>query len=404
MMVTSQPNTFFPMVQADPYPMYARLREADPLHWSPLMESWVLTRHEDVVAVLRDTLRFSADRRTAQNRFAQEIARREEEFGPFGRTQTMLTSDPPQHTRLRRLVSKAFTPRMVEGLRPRIEQIVDELLGGMAGRGEMDVVRDLAYPLPVIVIAEMLGVPPQERDRFKHWSDEIVATLNGPFTSEDVLRQARKSIDELAEYMRGVIAERRVEPRDDLISRLIEAEEQGQILSEDEMLASVMLLLVAGNETTTNLIGNGALALLRHPEQLDRLRSDPELVKTAVEELLRYDSPVQATGRVAKEDLTIGELEVKAGQVVITVLGAANRDPRKFEEPDALDLGRTPNEHLSFGDGIHFCLGAPLARAEGQIAIGALVQRFPNLRPATETPEWGGTFILRGLKNLPVYI
>ncbi|MEX0800271.1 MAG: cytochrome P450 [Dehalococcoidia bacterium] len=401
-MVTSQPNVFIPLVQADPYPMYARLREQDPIHWSPIMESWVLTRYDDVVGVLTDTARFSADRRSARNRFAEELAKREQDFGPFGRTPTMLTSDPPLHTRLRKLVSKAFTPRMVEQLRPRIQEIVDELLEQAAGSGQADIVRDLAYPLPVIVIAEMLGVPPEDRGQFKRWSDEIVASLNGPFASEEVLKQAQQSIQGLAEYVRGVIAERRAEPRDDLISRLIDAEEQGQILSEDEMLASIMLLLVAGNETTTNLIGNGTLALLRHPDQLQRLQGEPDLIRTAVEELLRYDSPVQTTGRVAKEDLAVAGQEVEEGQVVLTVLGAANRDPAQFENPDELDLGRQPNEHVSLGDGIHFCLGAPLARAEGQIAIGALIRRFPELRLAPGNLEWGGTFILRGLKSLPV--
>src|SRR3990172_6558288 len=287
-MVTVQYNPFIPEVHANPYPMYARLRAEDPVHWSALMEAWVLTRYDDVVAVLTDS-RFSADRRQARNRFAAEAQRRQEEFGPFGRTQTMLTSDPPLHTRLRRLVSKAFTPRMVEGLRPRIQEIVDDLMDAVQGSGRMDVIRALAYPLPVIVISEMLGVPPADRDRFKHWSDEIVGALNGPFATQEVLERARGSVNELATYMHGVIEERRREPRDDLMSGLIAAEEQGQILSEDEMLATAMLLLVAGNETTTNLIGNGMLALLRNPDQLRTLLADPSQVPTAVEELLRYD-------------------------------------------------------------------------------------------------------------------
>ena len=299
-MVTTQYNPFIPEVHANPYPMYVRLREEDPVHWSALMEAWILTRYADIVAVLTDS-RFSANRRQAQNRFAQEAQKIAEEFGPFGRTQTMLTSDPPLHTRLRRLVSKAFTPRMVEGLRPRIQLIVDELLDAVRDSGRMDLIRDLAYPLPVIVIAEMLGIPPQERDQFKRWSDEIAATLGGPFTPPEVLERARKSANELADYFRGVIEERRREPAEDLISGLIAAEEQGQILSEDEMLATAMLLLVAGNETTTNLIGNGTLALLRNPDQLRRLQDDPSLIPAAVEELLRYDGPVQGTGRVAME-------------------------------------------------------------------------------------------------------
>jgi len=400
-MVTVQYNPFIPEVHANPYPMYARLRAEDPVHWSALMEAWVLTRYDDVVAVLTDS-RFSADRRQARNRFADEIARREEEFGPFGRTRTMLTSDPPEHTRLRRLVSKAFTPRMVEGLRPRIQEIVDELLDAVAQNGRMDVIRDLAYPLPVIVIAEMLGVPPEHRDQFKHWSDEIVGVLGGPLVPQETLERSRVAVHELAEYLSGVIVERRREPREDLVSGLIAAEEQGQILSEDEMLATAMLLLVAGNETTTNLIGNGMLSLLRNPDEMERLCADPSQVPTAVEELLRYDGPVQATGRVAMEDLEIGGQKVTKGQAVLTVLGAANRDPAQFGKPDELDLDRQPNEHVAFGDGIHFCLGAPLARAEGQIAFETLLRRFAHPRLETDNLQWGGSFILRGLKSLPI--
>lgn len=400
-MVTVQYNPFIPDVHANPYPMYARLRAEDPVHWSALMEAWVLTRYDDVVAVLTDS-RFSADRRQARNRFADEIARREEEFGPFGRTRTMLTSDPPEHTRLRRLVSKAFTPRMVEGLRPRIQEIVDELLDAAAQNGRMDVIRDLAYPLPVIVIAEMLGVPPEHRDQFKHWSDEIVGVLGGPLVPQETLERSRVAVHELAEYLSGVIVERRREPREDLVSGLIAAEEQGQILSEDEMLATAMLLLVAGNETTTNLIGNGMLSLLRNPDEMERLCADPSQVPTAVEELLRYDGPVQATGRVAMEDLEIGGQKVTKGQAVLTVLGAANRDPAQFGKPDELDLDRQPNEHVAFGDGIHFCLGAPLARAEGQIAFETLLRRFAHPRLETDNLQWGGSFILRGLKGLPI--
>jgi len=400
-MVTVQYNPFAPDVHANPYPLYDRLRSEDPVHWSAMMEVWVLSRYDDIVGVLTDQ-RWSADRRQARNRFAAEAQRRQEEFGPFGRTQTMLTADPPLHTRLRRLVSKAFTPRMVEGLRPRIQEIVDELMDAVQGSGRMDVIRDLAYALPVIVIAEMLGVPPQDRDRFKHWSDEIVGALNGPFALEETLQRARTSANELATYMHGVIEERRREPRDDLMSGLIAAEEQGQILSEDEMLATAMLLLVAGNETTTNLIGNGTLALLRNPDQMRTLRDDPSLIPTAVEELLRYDGPVQGTGRVATEPMEIDGRAIEPGQAVLCMLAAANRDPAQFERPDELNLRRHPNEHLAFGDGIHFCLGAPLARAEGQIAFQAMLERLADPRLETEDLRWGGTFILRGLTNLPI--
>ncbi len=400
-MVTVQYNPFLPDVHANPYPMYHQLRAEDPVHWSALMEAWILSRYDDVVLVLTDP-RFSADRRQARNRFAEMMEQQEQEFGPMGRTQTMLTSDPPEHTRLRRLVSKAFTARAVENLRPRIQEIVDGLLDEVRDRGRLDVIWDLAYPLPVIVIAEMLGVPPQDRAQFKQWSTDVVATLGGPFTPPQVLERARTAMLELAEYFRGVITQRRHQPREDLISGLIAAEEQGQVLSEDELLATCILLLVAGNETTTNLIGNGMLALLRNPDQLQRLQNDPSLIQPAVEELLRYAGPVHGTGRVAKEELEIGGRRIQEGQVVFALLGAANRDPARFEDPDVLDLGRQPNPHVALGDGIHFCLGAPLARAEAQIAIGTLLQRCRSPRLEVAEPQWGGTFIIRGLKSLPV--
>jgi cytochrome P450 len=245
-------------------------------------------------------------------------------------------------------------------------------------------------------------VPPEDRDQFKRWSDEIIGALNGPFASQETLERSRNSVHELAAYMHNVIGERRLAPRDDLVSGLIAAEEQGQILSEDEMLATAMLLLVAGNETTTNLIGNGMLALLRNPEQMQRLRDDPSLTQTAVEELLRYDGPVQGTGRVATRTMEIAGRTVEQGQVVLCMLASANRDPAQFERPEQLDVTRHPNEHLAFGDGIHFCLGAPLARAEGQIAFRALLERLPEPRLASEELRWGGTFVLRGLSSLPI--
>ena len=400
-MVTVQYNPFDPAVHANPYPTYDSLRVEDPVHWSELMEAWLLTRYDDVVAVLNDS-RFSANRRQAQSRLAREAMRRQGEFGPFGQAVTMLGADPPEHTRLRRLVSKAFTPRMVEGMRPHIQEIVDELLDAVQGSGGLDVIHDLAYPLPVIVIAEMLGVPPEHRDEFKRWSGHIVATMGGSLRPPEVLERGRRSIHELAQYFRGVLEERRREPREDLLSRLIAAEEQGQVLSEDELLATAMLLLIAGNETTTNLIGNGMLALLRNHDQLQRLRDDPSLIQPAVEELLRYDGPVQATSRVVTEDLEIGGRQVRKGELVLAALAAANRDPGRFERPDRLDISRQPNEHVAFGDGIHFCLGMALARAEGQIAIETLLRRIPNPRLETDDLQWGGSFILRGLKGLPI--
>jgi cytochrome P450 len=402
-MVTVEFNPFAPGMLANPYDMYRALREHDPIHRSEMMESWVLTRYDDIDKVLTDN-RFSADRQRARTRFAQMMEEQREQYGPMSSAQTMLTSDPPEHTRLRKLVSKAFTPRAVQDLRPRIQQIVDYLLAEAGKKGEFEIIHDLAYPLPVIVIAEMLGVPPEDRHKFKEWSDKVVATLGGPFTPPETLESGRIAIEELAEYLGGVIAERRAEPRQDLISGLIAAEEGGQVLSEEEIFATCILLLIAGNETTTNLIGTSMLALFENPDQMQRLREEPALITSAVEELLRFAGPVHGTGRVPKEDIEIAGHVFHEGEMVFTLLAAGNRDPSHYPDPDKLDLGRNPMDHLAFGDGIHFCLGAPLARAEAQIAIGSLVQQFPKLRLLGGEQEWGGTFIIRGPKRLNVAV
>ena len=402
-MVTVEYNPFAPGMLANPYEMYRALRENDPIHRSEMMESWVLSRYDDIDKVLTDN-RFSSDRSRAQTRFAEVIRQQQEQYGPMSSAQTMLTSDPPDHTRLRKLVSKAFTPRAVLDLRPRIQEIVDYLLAEAGERGEFDIIHDLAYPLPVIVIAEMLGVPPEDRHRFKHWSDIVVATLGGPFTAPEVMEAGRVAIEELAEYLGNVIAERRAEPRSDLISGLIAAEEGGQVLSEDEIFSTCILLLIAGNETTTNLIGTSMLALFRNPDQIDRLRKDLSLMPSAVEELLRYAGPVHGTGRVPKEDIEIAGHVFHEGEMVFTLLAAGNRDPSHYPDPDKLDVGRNPTDHLALGDGIHFCLGAPLARAEAQIAIGSMIDRFPKLRLLDDEPEWGGTFIIRGPRRLNVSV
>jgi cytochrome P450 len=368
------------------------------------MEVWIYTRYEDVDAILTRP-GMSADRRNGNNRFA-EMQREQMEndrTSPFNRAPTMLTTDPPDHTRLRRLVSKAFTPRAVEELRPRIQDIVNFLLDEAAQAGEMDLVQALAYPLPVIVIAELLGVPPEDRARFKKWSDEIVATLGGPFTPQSVIDQAAASINELVAYLSEIIEDRRKNPREDLISGLVAAEDGGNTLSTEEIYTTTILLLVAGNETTTHLIDNGMLALLKNPEQMELLRSDPSLIKSAVEELLRFIGPVQLTGRVVREEQELGGQLLKPGDSAMAILGAGNHDPAKWgENASSLDITRNPTDHLALGDGIHFCLGAPLARAEAQIAVNTLLERFPKLGLAIDEPEWGGTFIIRGVKSLPL--
>jgi cytochrome P450 len=287
-------------------------------------------------------------------------------------------------------------------MRPRIQEIVDELLDKVQDQGRMDLIWDFAYPLPVIVIAEMLGVPAGQRDTFKRWSDDIVATLGGPMISEEVLNKGMQAATDMAAYFHDIIEERRREPREDLLSLLIAAEERGEVLSEEELIASCILLLAAGNETTTNLIGNGMLALFQHPEQQDLLRNDPSLAETAVEEMLRFTGPVQATARVALEPIDVGGVTVDEGQLAMCLLAAANRDPDVFDDPHRFDITRQDNRHIAFGFGIHFCLGAPLARAEGQIAFRSLMARMPELRLASDDYEWNGNFILRGLKRLPV--
>lgn len=385
-------NPFLPEVMVDPYPYYRRMRETDPVHWNGTLRAWFLTRHADVLELLRDDA-FSADR-SRSDRFRPPPPGRE------ARGRSMLVSDPPHHTRLRNLVNMAFTPRMTERMRPRIEAITADLLDRAGRRQEMDLVADFAYPLPVIVIAEMLGVPARDRDRFQEWSATLVRGLD-PILDDATQEAVLDARDALLDYLRDVVAEHRAEPRDDLMSALIAAEERGDTLSESELLTMCNLLLVAGHETTVNLIGSGVLTLLRHPDQLERLRTHPGLARSAVEELLRFASPVQWTGRVPLRAVELGGRTLLPGQSVVGILGAANRDPAMFAEPDRLDLGRDPNPHVAFGRGIHFCLGAPLARLEAQVALPMLLGRFPGLRLAGE-PEPRPTLVLRGLSRLPV--
>ena len=401
-MVSVQFNPSLPEARADPYPLYKRLREEDPVHWSEALDAWVLTRYDDVVAILRDP-RFSADRRGARNRYAQEaMAAAEEHGGPLARANTMLTADPPEHTRMRLLISKAFLPRAVEKLRPHIQDIADELLDAAQDPGRLDVLLDFAVPLPMIVIAELMGVPTADRDQFKRWSDDVVATLGGGFAAPEVLERGAQSGQELAEYFREVIADRRREPKDDLVSILVAGADEGDVLSEGQLLATCVVALIAGNETTRNLIGYGMLALLRNPDQLQKLWQDPALVESAVEEILRYAGPVQATARVATEDVQIDGQSVKKGQLVFIIVAAANRDPAHFPDPEKLDITRRNNHHVAFGSGIHSCLGQPLARLEARIAFDTLARRIPNPRLAIDEVEWGPSFILRGLKSLPI--
>jgi len=398
--VTSSEVRFDPFLlefNADPYPFYHRLREADPVHQSPL-GFWVLTRYDDCVMVLRDP-RFG---RAGFEGLLESVYGNTVEQGRL--PTSMLFRDPPDHTRLRGLVSRAFTPRVVEALRPRIQQIVDGLLDRVQSAGRMEVISDLAYPLPVIVISEMLGVPEEDRERIKQWSADIARSLDaiGLPTDPEIVDRGRTGRHAIGDYFRSLIPERKKRPRGDLLSLLIEAEEQGDKLSEGELLATCVLLYIAGHETTVNLIGNGLLALLRHPKELERLRDAPSLIQSAVEELLRYDGPVQRTARITNADVELAEHKIPKGSMVVPVIGAANRDPAHFPDPDRLDVSRPDNRHIAFGFGIHFCLGAPLARLEGQITLGTLLHRLPRLALSTERPEWRESQVLRGLKALPV--
>ena len=374
-------------VLANPYPTYQRLRERDPVHRMRLVDAWVLTRYEDVQAVLLDHQRFSNQDAGAGDR-------------EYTQDRSMLDLDPPDHTRLRSLVSKAFTPRSVAALAPRIEKIVEELLDEVEGEERVDLIDSFAFPLPIIVIAEMLGVPAEDLDRFKDWSNDIVLSLE-PILTREQRDRFRRSEQELYEYFEGIIAKRRRDPQDDLVSALIAAEEEGDRLSHGELLATLLLLLVAGNETTRNLIGNGMLALLRNPGELQRLREERDLLEPAIDELLRYDSPVQLDGRTALEDVEIGGKLVRTGQQVVSVVGAANRDPEAFTDPDRLDIGRQEKSHISFGRGIHYCLGASLATLEGRIAFEGLLERFSSIRLAAE-PQQRNQVVLRGVEDLIV--
>jgi cytochrome P450 len=391
-------RAFTPEYQDDPYPLLHQLRSASPVLPTPF-GSWLVSRYADIAPALRDA-RLSNDERHVQ---------RPPELFSSGRADidqgVMLFMDPPDHTRLRGLVSKAFTPRTVERLRPRVQNLVDRLLDDAMARREglLDVVTDLAYPLPVVVICELLGVPPSDHPTFQAWSRELAASLDpAPLHTAETERRIRTAADEFSQYFDELLRRRRRSPRDDLLSGLIAAEQDGARLSPQELRNTGMFLLVAGHETTVNLIGNSILALLRKPDQLARLRDDPALTRPAIDELLRYDSPVQLTQRITVSDYEIGGVTVPAHQQLVLLLGAANRDPAQFPEPDHLDLGRAEaSRHLAFGGVPHFCLGASLARLEGEIAIATMVRRFPGLELAGD-PVRRHTFTLRGLDHLPV--
>jgi cytochrome P450 len=389
-----------PEFHQDPYPLYARMRREHPVYRSP-EGIWYLTRYADVDAALRDP-RLSKDHARMRRWYARQTGLQDPGRlrARFGRS--MLHADPPDHTRLRKLANKAFTARRTQSLRPRIEAIVDELLDAAVAAGPpTDLMAALAYPLPITVICELFGVSPSDRDRVRTWSRQLANQADAVLTP-DAVQRIEQAADEFEEYLRDLIDRRRAEPADDILSALVAVAQDGDQLTENELISTCYLLLVAGHETTVNLIGNGTLALLRHPDQLRRLQQDPTLIRSAVEELLRYDNSVQRVTRIVVGQVEIGGQILGDGEFVAVMLAAANRDPDCFPEPDRLDLGRTDNRHVSFGNGPHFCLGAPLARLEGEIAIGALVRRLPGMRLDTDTVRWRPKPAFRGLEALPV--
>ncbi len=398
-------NPFDPAFRADPYAAYARILADAPAHRSPL-GAWVFARYADCHTVLRHPgtsmgSMFANDSEREMLLRAQGMWEDwEASMVPEFMDTVILTQDPPDHTRMRAVMAKVFTPRAVEALRPHIQQLVDDLLADVDGG--FDVIADLAFPLPALVICEMLGISVEDRDELKGWSS-AAARLLDPLMDPQTFRDADHGLRMFTEYFTALIAERRRQPRDDLLTQLIEAEtEDGHTLSDGELTANATFLFGAGHETTQNLIGNGVLLLARHPDQRQLLHDDPELARNAVEEFLRYEPPVQVTGRSITAPVAVGDVELEVGDRCVMLLAAANRDPARFEDPTRLDVTRPDVRPLSFGGGIHFCLGAQLARIEAEVAISTLLRRLPDLRlDDAENPQWRPTFVLRGLKAMP---
>jgi hypothetical protein len=386
-------------VLADPYPLYRQLRDEDPVHWDPYLHAWVVTRYADVVDVLH---RFLADRTPTPDRLT-ELGMGEITPIAAVMVQQMLFLDPPKHGRVRRLASVAFTPRRVAVLREHIRQIAKALVDDLVGRGRFDVMEGFANPLPAIVTAEMLGVPTSDHELLKSWSQDFAEMLGNFQHNPGRAKKILRSVEAMVAYFHAAVTREASHPTEGLINALATAEVDGDRLSEEEVVANVIITMVGGQETTTNLIGNGLLTLLRQPDQLKRLRFDPTLLASAVEELLRYESPSQHTARLAPAGAVLGGTAIQEGDAVIAVMGAANRDPERFSDPDRLDLGRQDNRHLAFGWAAHFCFGAPLARMEGQIAFETLLARFPELALAPgEAVSWRPNLGLRGLAELHV--
>jgi cytochrome P450 len=387
-----------PEVLANPYPLFHRLRGEDPVHWDPFLHAWVVTRYQDVVTVLH---RYSAQRTPTPEQLSQMGLA---SLNPIAQlmVKQMLFMDAPAHTRLRSLAAYAFSPQRVRVLREHIWDITNRLLDKIEGSGRMDVIADLAEPLPCIVTAEMLGVPVEDYQQLKAWSQDFAEMLGNFQHNPDRVPQILKSVGEMTAYFRSAMQEQRMHPRDGLVRSLMTAEVQGDRLSEEEVIANCIVTMVGGQETTTNLIGNGVLSLLRNPGQLNKLRSDLSLIPSAVEELLRYESPSQHTARLAPEDTVLGGKRILKRQAVIAVMAAGNRDPERFPDPDRLDITRTENRHLAFGWAAHFCFGAALARIEGQTAFELMLRRLGDWALEPGPLVWRTNLGLRGLTRLPI--
>jgi len=385
-----------PEILADPYPLYQQLRTADPVHWDPFLHAWVVTRYPDVVRVLRD---FSASRTPTPEQLA---AMGLSQLGPIAElmVRLMLFMDGAGHTRLRGLCSQAFTPQRVDALRTHIQEIADRLLDAVISRGEMEVMADFAAPLPSIVTAELMGVPTSDYPQLKKWSGDFAEMLGNFQHNPDRTKQVLHTVTAMGDYFRDAIRDQRVHPREGLVSSLLTARVNGDQLSDEEVAASLIVTMVGGQETTMNLIGNGMLTLLRNPAVMEELRQDLSLIPSAVEELLRYESPSQHTARLAPDDLELGGKKIGKRQAVIAVMGAANRDPEQFPDPDRLNIRRTDNRHVAFGFGAHFCFGAPLARMEAQISFATLLRRLPDIKLLPQTIAWRENLGLRGITAL----
>jgi len=395
-------NPFLPEYNQDPYPTFKRLREEEPIFYSRVFGAQFVSRYDDCLEMLRSPSMTGDRRETSIFRVVRWFNRNEPDFSAF-LERNLLMLEGPDHRRLRGLISKAFTPRRILALRPRLEEIAEELLDKAAPGGAMELISDFAYPFPLVTIAELLGVPREDHARFREWTSGLVQILDA-LQGNDGAEPMRRATRELFAYFRPMLAARRAEPRDDLISAMIHAEDETGKLDEDDLLSLCILVLAAGHETTANLIGNSVVALLRNPEQRKRLIEDPGLLPTAVDEFLRFDSPIQFTDRAVVEDFELGGHHFKKGAFVGILLSSANRDADQFDNPDQLDVGRTPNPHLALSHGSHFCLGAQLARMEAEIALGALLRRFPDFKGLPEQVQWRRSSLLRGPTAVPLQL